>query len=159
MSEFEGTEKLTSKELFEKILREYSIRPSDRIDNQKLNEKQHKVRIVRVRVRGKEVILAHIIGVSETSVYRNLGLHIGVHEGEDHTGDSIGILRMTPPEGIVIAADIAVKSGSVDIGFMDRFSGALIITGPLVEVRTAIIEAVEFFRNELHFKVCKVSER
>lgn len=159
MSAFDETEKLTPKELFEKILRDYSMKPSDRTKETALTEKQQKVRIVRVRVRGKEVILAHIIGVSETSVYRNLGLHIGVHEGEDHTGDSIGILRMTPPEGIVIAADIAVKSGSVDIGFMDRFSGALFITGPLVEVRTAIIEAVEFFRNELHFKVCKVSER
>lgn len=37
--------------------------------------------MTRVRVPGKEVCLAHIINTSQTPVYQNLGLHIGVHEG------------------------------------------------------------------------------
>ena len=52
--------------------------------------------MTRVRVPGKEVCLAHIINTSQTPVYQNLGLHIGVHEGEDHTGESIGLIRFTP---------------------------------------------------------------
>ena len=143
------SERLSDQEIYEKILRDLSGE----------KDSSKKIRVVRLRVRGKEVILAHIIGVTETCVYHNLGLHIGVHEGEDHTGESIGIMRMTPPEAIVIAADVAVKSGAVDIGFMDRFSGSLFITGPLIEVRTAIEESVSFFKNDLKFKVCQISER
>ena len=50
--------------------------------------------MTRVCVPGKEVCLAHIINTSQTPVYQNLGLHIGVHEGEDHTGESIGLIRL-----------------------------------------------------------------
>ena len=52
--------------------------------------------MTRVRVPGKEVCLAHVISPSQDCIYQNLGLHIGVHEGEDHTGESIGLIRFTP---------------------------------------------------------------
>ena len=48
------------------------------------------------------------------------------------------MIRFTPWEAVVVAADIAVKSANVEIGFMDRFSGSLILTGGLVEVQTAV---------------------
>ena len=44
------------------------------------------LRMTRVRIPGKEVCMAHIITPTDESVYRNLGLNIGVHEGEDHLG-------------------------------------------------------------------------
>lgn len=53
---------------------------------------------VRVRVVGKELSLAQLIGVTDRRVYENLGLHIGTHLGEDHTGQSIGLLHLTPWE-------------------------------------------------------------
>ena len=83
-------------------------------------------------------------------------LHIGVHEGEDHTGEALGMIRFTPWEAVVVAADIAVKSANVEIGFMDRFSGSLILTGGLTEVQTAVEEVVKFFREVLGFKTCAV---
>ena len=89
-------------------------------------------------------------------MYQNLALHIGVHEGEDHTGESIGIIRITPWEAIVVATDVAVKAADVEVGFMDRFSGALIILGGLSQVLTAIEEVVRFFRDELNFNVCEI---
>ena len=101
-------------------------------DYEKLKGK--KLRMTRVRVPGKEVCLAHIINPSEKCIYQNLALHIGVHEGEDHTGESVGMIRFTPWESVVVAADVAVKSANVEIGFMDRFCGSLIITGGLSEV-------------------------
>ena len=55
-----------------------------------------KLRLVRIRIPGSEVSLAHLIGVSDSEVYKNLGLHIGVHLGEDHTGESLGLLQFTP---------------------------------------------------------------
>ena len=115
-----------------------------------------KLRLVRIRIPGSEVSLAHLIGVSDSEVYKNLGLHIGVHEGEDHTGEAIGLTRFTPWEAVVVAADVAMKSADVQIGFMDRFCGSLILTGGLSQVQTAVEEVVRFFDQELGFKVCTV---
>ena len=118
--------------------------------------KNKKLRMTRVRVPGKEVCLAHVISPSQACIYQNLGLHIGVHEGEDHTGESIGMIRFTPWEAVVVAADVAVKSADVQIGFMDRFCGSLILTGRLSQVQTAVEEVVRFFGEELGFNTCEI---
>ena len=67
--------------------------------------KGRELRTVRVRVVGKELSLAQLIGVTDRRVYENLGLHIGTHLGEDHTGQSIGLLHLTPWEATVVAAE------------------------------------------------------
>lgn len=115
-----------------------------------------RLRMTRVRVPGKEICLAHVISSSQPEVYQNLGLHIGVHEGEDHTGESIGLVRFTPWEAVVVAADVALKSADVQLGFMDRFCGSLIVTGGLSEVQTAVEEVVRFFRESLGFQTCEI---
>ena len=121
--------------------------------------KDQRLRFTRVSVPGKEVTLAHVIGCSLSRIYENLGLHIGTHEGEDHTGEAIGILRFGPWEVSVAAADVAVKAAHVDIGFMDRFCGTLILTGAQEEVRTAVKEVLRYFGEELHFPVCQYTEQ
>ena len=118
--------------------------------------KGKKLRLTRVRVPGKEVCLAHVITPSDACIYQNLGLHIGVHEGEDHRGESIGLIRFTPWEAVVVAADVASKSADVQIGFMDRFCGSLILTGGLTEVQTAVEEVIRFFKEVLEFKTCAI---
>lgn len=141
------SKKMTRDEFLQKIFKE-NYRPG----------MKDKLRTVKVRVPGRDMTLAHIVGVSSTEVYQNLGLHIGVHAGEDHTGDALGILKFTPWECTVVSADIALKQGSVEIGFMDRFSGALILTGQREEIRSAIEGIRNFFRDELHFPVCDITE-
>lgn len=138
-------ERITREELLEKLFND---------DYEHLKGK--KLRMTRVRVPGKSIDFAHVFTPSDPSVYQNLALHIGVHEGEDHTGKSIGIIRITPWEAIVVATDVAVKAADVEVGFMDRFSGALIILGGLSQVLTAIEEVVRFFRDELNFNVCEI---
>lgn len=118
--------------------------------------KGKRLRMTRIRVPGKEVCLAHVITPSDPCIYQNLGLHIGVHAGEDHTGEAIGLIRFTPWEATVAAADIAVKAADVQIGFMDRFCGTLILTGGLSQVQTSVAEVVRFFGEELHFKTCAI---
>lgn len=117
-----------------------------------------KLRMTRVRVPGKEVCLAHIITPSDPCIYQNLGLHIGVHEGEDHTGETIGMIRFTPWEAVVVAADVALKSADIQIGFMDRFCGSLIILGGLSQVQTALTEVVRFFHEDLGFGACEIQK-
>jgi ethanolamine utilization protein EutS len=116
-------------------------------------------RVVNMTVAGRQISLAHVIGVSETSVYKNLGLDIGTNADVDFTGASIGTVNITPPESTVIAADIGVKSADVTIGFLDRFSGTLILTGSRIEVRTAVEEIVKYFQEDLNYKTCPVTER
>ena len=112
--------------------------------------KGRELRTVRVRVVGKELSLAQLIGVTDRRVYENLGLH---------TGQSIGLLHLTPWEATVVAADVAMKSGNVELGFLDRFSGAVILLGSRAEVKSALEHVVEFFRTELGFTVCELTER
>lgn len=79
--------------------------------------KGRELRTVRVRVVGKELSLAQLIGVTDRRVYENLGLHIGTHLGEDHTGQSIGLLHLTPWEATVVAADVPmVRNWMVNSG-------------------------------------------
>lgn len=120
--------------------------------------KGKRLRMIRVRVPGREICLAHIITPSDVCIYQNLALHIGVHEGEDHRGEAIGLIRITPWEAIVAAADIAVKSGRVEIGFMDRFCGTLILLGELAEVQASMEEVIRFFREELEFWTCEIQK-
>lgn len=121
--------------------------------------KGKKLRMTRLRVPGKEVCLAHVISSPQPQVYQNLGLHIGVHESEDHTGESVGLIRFTPWEAVVVAADVATKSADVQIGFMDRFCGSLIVTGGLSEVETAVESVVRFFKEELGFQTCNIHKK
>lgn len=136
---------ITKEELLEKLFHD---------DYRHLKGKR--LRLTRMRVPGKEVCLAHIINPSQTCIYQNLALHIGVHEGEDHTGETIGLIRFTPWEAVVVAADIAVKSADVQIGFMDRFCGSLILTGGLSQVETAVETVVKVFGEELGFQTCPI---
>ncbi len=138
---------ISSKELLERIFHD---------DFEHLKGKT--LRMTRLRIPGREVCLAHVFTPTDDSVYRNLGLHIGVHEGEDHTGEAIGLIRFTPWEAVIAAADIALKSGNVEIGFMDRFNGSLIITGRIAQVTTAVEETVRYFGSEAGFGTCPVGK-
>ena len=54
-------------------------------------------------------------------------------------------------EGTIIAADIASKSGDIEIGFIDRFSGALLITGDVSAVESALQSVIEGLQRILGF--------
>ena len=136
--------RITKEQLIEKIFRD---------DFENLKGKR--LRMTRVRVPAKEVCLAHVLNPSEERIYHNLALHIGVHEGEDHTGEALGLIRFTPWEAVVAAADVAVKSADVQLCFMDRFCGSLIVSGKLTEVQTAVESVVEYF-GEIGFGTCKI---
>ena len=99
--------------------------------------------------------IAHVMGGPAPIIYQKLGLNPQV----DYRSSAIGIMNMTPPESAVIASDIAVKSGNVYLGFADRFTGTLIITGEISEVMSALTEVVNYFRDSLGYVVCKITKR
>ena len=113
------------------------------------------IRIVQESVAGKEITFAHVIGGPAPVIYQKLGLNPAI----DYGSSAIGIMNMTPPESAVIAADIAVKSGDVYLGFADRFTGTVIVTGEIADVTAALTEIVDYFRDVLGYVVCKITKR
>lgn len=113
------------------------------------------LRIIQESVPGKQISLAHIIGGPKEIIYRKLGLNPDI----DYDHSAIGILNITPPESAVIAADIAVKAGDIDLGFVDRFSGSLIITGYLSDIEASMTEICDYFSNTLGFSCCSITRR
>ena len=113
-----------------------------------LEEKQ---RIIQEYVPGKQVTLAHIIAHPNKSVYKKLGL-------SDEYSEAIGILTITPSEAAIIAADVATKAAGVEIGFVDRFSGSLVVIGDVSSVEAAVGEVLNMLSNVLSFSASKITK-
>ena len=118
-------------------------------------EHEEQIRIVQETVAGKEITFAHVMGGPAPVIYQKLGLNPQL----DYRSSAIGIMNMTPPESAVIASDIAVKSGNVYLGFADRFTGTLIITGEISDVISALTEIVDYFWDSLGYVVCNITKR
>ncbi len=111
------------------------------------------IRSVQVTTAAREIPYANVVGSPDDQVFATLALDIGFHADFKPEG-SLGIMNMTPAESVIIAADMAVKSSTVEIGFMDRFKGSLIIIGSRANVVRAMEDVLKFFENTLHYKVC-----
>lgn len=112
--------------------------------------KDDKQRVIQEYVPGKQVTLAHIIANPNEDLYKKLGLAVNER-------DSIGILTITPGEASIIAADIATKAAGISLGFVDRFSGSVVLTGDVASVESALREVTEVLANLLNFSSTKIS--
>lgn len=117
-------------------------------------ELNDKLRIIQELVPGKQITLAHIIANPGKILYKKLGLDPSV----DYSKSAIGIVTMSPSETAIIAADIAVKASGSEIGFVDRFSGTLIVTGTVSEVEAAMKAVTEYAEMTLGFTVCPITK-
>lgn len=109
---------------------------------------EHLQRIIQESVDGKEVVLAHVIASPAPDIYDRIGV--------PH-GQSIGILTLSPEETSIIAADIAAKAAPVSIGFLDRFTGAVVVLGDVQSVETSMQEVVRVLHDDLGFRVHEVT--
>ncbi len=105
-----------------------------------MTEKQ---RIIQEFVPGKQVTLAHIVANPDARLYPKVGLQPG-------TG-ALGVMTITPSEAAIIAADVATKASAVELGFVDRFSGSLVVMGSLADVQSAIEQVVDMLCTTLGF--------
>jgi ethanolamine utilization protein EutS len=124
------------------------------VDLESLLQSDSKMRIVQELVPGKQVTLAHVIANPDQILYKKLGLNPEL----DYHSAAIGILTISPSETAIIASDIAIKSAGVDLGFVDRFSGTVIITGTVSQVETALQSIVEYVEEKLSFEVCSITK-
>lgn len=116
-------------------------------------ELHDKMRIVQEIVPGKQITIAHIIANPDPIIYHKLGLDPSV----DYDRAAIGVVTISPAETAIIIGDIAIKSAGVELGFVDRFSGTLIVTGRVSEVEAALRALTEYCRDTLGFAVCEMT--
>lgn len=99
-------------------------------------------RIIQEYVPGRQVTIAHVIANPDKPLCRRVGLE---------QADAIGIMTVTPGEAAIIAGDLALKAADVELGFLDRFSGTLVVSGKLSSVIVALEAANQGLHDVLDF--------
>lgn len=107
-----------------------------------------KERYIQEFVPGKQITLAHSIANPTVELSKKIGVQ---------NAEAIGIMTLTPGETAMIAGDIATKAADVAIGFLDRFSGALVITGSVASVEEALQQVIEILRRKLGYTGCELT--
>lgn len=114
---------------------------------------EEKQRIIQELVPGRQITLAHIIANPDGVLYEKLGLDPAV----EYSRSAIGVLTVSPAETAIIMADIAIKASGVELGFVDRFSGSVIVTGTVSQVEAAIQAILLYVENTLGYTVCGIT--
>jgi ethanolamine utilization protein EutS len=99
-------------------------------------------------VPGKQVTLAHLIAHPTDDLSKKIGVP---------GADAIGIMTLTPGETAMIAADIATKAADVQIGFLDRFTGSLVVYGTVGAVEEALCRVVDVLSSQLNYSGCSLT--
>ncbi len=107
-----------------------------------------KERVIQEFVPGKQVTLAHVIAHPTDDLTKKIGVP---------GAEAIGIMTLTPSETSMIAGDIATKAADVQIGFLDRFSGSLVIYGSVSSVEESLRQVVDTLQRVLGFPPCPLT--
>ena len=99
-------------------------------------------------VPGKQVTLAHLIAHPTDDLAKKIGVPVA---------EAIGIMTLTPGETAMIAGDIATKAADVQIGFLDRFTGSLVVHGTVGAVEEALLRVVEVLCKQLNYSGCSLT--
>ncbi len=117
------------------------------------DHKNDLVRIIQESVPGKQITMAHIISSPDPIMYQKLGLDPKV----DYHNAAIGIMAITPYETSIIAADLCMKFSPIKLGFLDRFSGTLIVTGLISDVQVGFERVLEYTSTTMGYTICEIT--
>lgn len=110
---------------------------------------EEKKRFIQEFVPGKQVTLSHMIANPDPDMFEKLGIE---------EAGALGILTLTPSETVIIAGDLATKAANVKIGFLDRFTGSLVIVGTVSEVSAAMEEINRFLSQVLKYTPADITK-
>lgn len=94
--------------------------------------------------------MAHLIAHPVEDLYTKLGV-VSENRG------ALGILTITPSEAAIIGADAATKASAVEIVFVDRFCGSLVICGDVSSVEAALQSVLHVLTDILHFAPTEIT--
>ena len=109
-----------------------------------------KTRMMQENVPGKQSTRAHIIVKPDKDIYKKRGL-------PDEYNDASGILTITPSEASIIAGDLCTKAADVKVGFIDRFSGSVVIVGNNSSVEASLKAVLSMFSGRMRFDTVELS--
>ena len=109
-----------------------------------------KARIVQEFVPGRQITLAHVIPNPVPDLYVKLGVL--------DTEGAIGIFTITPSEAAIIAADVASKAADVSLGFVDRFSGSLLIYGEVAAVKQSMNAVISVLCDQMGYAQPEITQ-
>ncbi len=112
---------------------------------------EQKQRIIQEFVPGKQVTMAHLIANPTGDLYKKIGV-ISERKG------ALGILTITPSEAAIVGADVASKAAEVEIVFVDRFSGSLVICGDVASVEAAMNDIINVLQNVIGFTPTEITK-
>ncbi|WP_134705012.1 ethanolamine utilization microcompartment protein EutS [Ammoniphilus sp. YIM 78166] len=110
---------------------------------------EEKKRFIQEFVPGKQVTLSHLIANPDPQMFEKLGIQ---KEG------AIGILTLTPSETVIIAGDLATKAAHISIGFLDRFTGSLVLVGSVSEVEMAMEHINSYLAGQLGYTSARITK-
>ena len=110
---------------------------------------ENKERIIQEFVPGRQITLAHVIASPVPELYSKLGIM--------DVKNAIGIFTITPSEGAIIAADVATKASDVSIGFVDRFTGSLLIYGDVSAVKASMNDVLRVLCDQMKFTPTEIT--
>ncbi len=116
---------------------------------QDYTQEKEKETVIQEYVPGKQITLVHLIANPNKKLYQKMGLN--------NESNAIGILTITPSEAAIIAGDIATKSGAIELGFVDRFTGSVVITGDVSSVEYALKQVVHTLGDMMKFSTCPLT--
>ena len=108
----------------------------------------NELKTIHAYVPGKQITLAHLISHPAKELCQKVGIE-GV--------DAMGIMTLTPGETAILAGDVAVKAAAVDIAFLDRFSGTLVVYGSVGSVEQSLFKVCEMLQTVLGYETCPVT--
>ncbi|MCI6552665.1 MAG: BMC domain-containing protein [Lachnospiraceae bacterium] len=114
---------------------------------------ENKQRIIQELVPGRQITLAHIIANPDSVLYEKLGLNPSV----EAVRSAIGVLTVSPAETAIIMADIGIKASGAALGFVDRFSGSVILTGTISEVEASLQAILDYVAHTLGYSTCPIT--
>ena len=98
-------------------------------------------------VPGTQITLCHMIAHPDIALSHKLGLN----------ETAIGIMSVTPSEVAVIAADIMTKSAPIELVFVDRYLGTLLVTGKICAIETTFEKTISFLSETLGFETVPIT--
>ena len=110
------------------------------------NSPFEKQRVIQEFLPGKQVTMAHLIANPLPGLYKKLGV-MGNPSG------ALGIMTITPSEAAIIGADVASKAANVEVVFVDRFNGSLVICGDVASAEAALRDVLDVLQNVLGFTI------
>lgn len=104
--------------------------------------------IISEEVSGKCINICHIISNPDVRVTQQLSLEVS----------PFAIVSVSPGEAAIAVADYLSKSGSLDVMFIDRYLGTVLVTGSIGTLETTCKSLLRWLHEKMAFARAELTQ-